>query len=72
MSNKLSSRLANGKVRKNSKKLIPITKHEDTDIPGVSAWKDYQMKTVTPLEECLHLGPLMSGKQISSQSSFLL
>lgn len=71
MNNVLSNRLANGKVRSKPKKLVPIVKHEDTDIPGATSWKDYQLKEIIPLEEYLGLCCLKFVKQISSQSDAL-
>lgn len=71
MNNILSNRLANGKVRSKPRKLVPIVKHEDTDVPGASSWKDFQLKEIIPMEECLSLCCLKFVKPKSSQNDVL-
>lgn len=71
MSNVLSNRLANGKVRSKHKKLTPLVKHEDTEIPGISSWKDFHLKEIIPIEECLIQCHLKFAKPESLGNTFL-
>lgn len=71
MNRALSNRLANGKVRSKPNRLVPITKHEHSDMSDVFLWKDFQLRDVIPLDECLCLVCLKFVKLQSSQNSDL-